>query len=56
MGCWKGHDGPVLSSIIVPSRLVGEGEAGGRFDLISGASDNNIKVRHVEDLAVLFVI
>ncbi|KIO31561.1 hypothetical protein M407DRAFT_19497 [Tulasnella calospora MUT 4182] len=43
-GCWRGHSGPVLTSIIVPSRHDGKKAADDRRDLITGASDNNIKV------------
>ncbi|KAG8911162.1 hypothetical protein FRC00_006970, partial [Tulasnella sp. 408] len=43
-GCWRGHSGTVLTSIIVPSRYDGKKAADDRRDLITGASDNNIKV------------
>ncbi|KAG8893744.1 hypothetical protein FRC01_013378, partial [Tulasnella sp. 417] len=43
-GCWRGHSGTVLTSIIVPSRHDGKKAADGQRDLITGGSDNNIKV------------
>ena len=46
---WKAHDGIVLSSVIVPSRNpvaspVQPSDPGPQWVLITGASDNHIKV------------
>ncbi|KAG9017933.1 hypothetical protein FRB90_000115 [Tulasnella sp. 427] len=43
-GCWRGHSGTVLTSIIVPSKHDGKKTADDRLDLITGGDDNNIKV------------
>jgi len=43
-GCWKGHSGATLSSIITSSRKANETDPDDHMDLITGASDSNIKV------------
>ncbi|KAG8907880.1 hypothetical protein FRB99_001739 [Tulasnella sp. 403] len=47
-GCWKGHEKTVLSSILVPAYGASAQEDEDKLELITGGSDNNIKMWRIK--------